>query len=166
MDSSIRVFFATADLPLCSSRDRRVEKFRKTGKQPLIFTKRQHHKRLNVFGWVNPIAGSHGMVRQEKGNTNGFLTMLKTILVRYQRVLIDLWVDQARWHKGKRITEFLSYHSQLVISYIPKYHPELNPQEMLWRTCDTRKQRIPIMRHLKNWCSRFLGAPKLGSPRR
>ena len=74
------------------------------------------------------------MVRQEKGNTDGFLAMLKNILLRYQRVLIELWVDQARWHKGKRVTEFLSYHSRLIINYIPKYHPELNPQEMLWRT--------------------------------
>jgi transposase len=106
----------------------------KKGKQPLILTKSQHHKRLNVFGWVNPIAGTHGMVRQEKGNTDGFLAMLKGILLRYQRVVIDLWVDQARWHKGKRIAEFLSYHRRLAIKYIPKYHPELNPQEMLWRT--------------------------------
>jgi len=74
------------------------------------------------------------MVRQEKGNTDGFIGMLKNILLRYQRVMINLWVDQARWHKGKRITEFLSHHSRLVINYIPKYHPELNPQEMLWRT--------------------------------
>ena len=74
------------------------------------------------------------MLRQEKGNTDGFIAMLKNILRRYQRVLIELWVDQARWHKGKRIMEFLSYHNRLVINYIPKYHPELNPQEMLWRT--------------------------------
>ena len=74
------------------------------------------------------------MVRQEKGNTDGFIAMLKNILLRYQRVLIDLWVDQARWHKGRRITEFLSCYRRLAINYIPKYHPELNPQEMLWRT--------------------------------
>jgi len=74
------------------------------------------------------------MLRQAKGNTDGFLAMLKHILARYQRVLIELWVDQARWHKGKRVTEFLSYHRRLLIKYIPKYHPELNPQEELWRT--------------------------------
>ena len=74
------------------------------------------------------------MVRQEKGNTDGFIAMLKNILLRYKGMLIELWVDQARWHKGKRITEFLFHHRRLVISYIPKYHPELNPQEKLWRT--------------------------------
>ena len=74
------------------------------------------------------------MLRREKGNTDGFLAMLGTILQRYKRVMIDLWVDQARWHKGKRVMEFISRHSRLVINYIPKYHPELNPQEILWRT--------------------------------
>ena len=104
------------------------------GTQPYVLTKSQHHKRLNVFGWVDPISGKHGMMRQEKGNTDGFLIMLKTILCRYRRIIIDLWVDQARWHKGKRIVEFLCYHRRLRINYIPKYHPELNLQEILWRT--------------------------------
>ena len=80
----------------------------KKGKQPVVLTKSQHHKRLNVFGWVDPIGGKHGMVSQEKGNTDGFLAMLKTILSRYKDVIIDLFVDQARWHKGKRILEFVS----------------------------------------------------------
>ena len=106
----------------------------KKGKQPYVLTKSQHHKRLNVFGWVDPIVGKHGMVRQEKGNTNGFLIMLKKILCRYKGIIIDLWVDQARWHKGKRVVEFLCHHSRLKINYIPKYHPDLNLQEILWRT--------------------------------
>jgi len=106
----------------------------KKGTQPYVLTKSQHHKRLNVFGWVDPIGGRHGMVRQEKGNTDGFLIMLKKILCRYKGSIIDLWVDQARWHKGKRVVEFLCHHSRLKINYIPKYHPELNQQEILWRT--------------------------------
>jgi transposase len=89
---------------------------------------------VNVFGWVNPVAGQHGMIRQPKGNTDGFLSMLKTILCRYRRALIDLWVDQARWHKGLKVERFLGKNLRLMIHYIPKYHPQLNPQEILWRT--------------------------------
>lgn len=74
------------------------------------------------------------MIKQPKGNTDGFLTMLKTILTRYGQVVIEIWVDHARWHKGKRIVEFLSIHKRLRIEYIPKYHPELNFQERLWHT--------------------------------
>jgi transposase len=106
----------------------------KKGVQPFVWTRSQHHKRLNVFGWVDPIQGKHGMLRQAKGNTDGFLAMLRHILSRYINVLIELWVDQAKWHKGDRVTEFLCTHRRLSIHYIPKYHPELNPQEKLWRT--------------------------------
>lgn len=100
----------------------------------MVWTRSQHHKRVNVFGWVNPVAGKHGMIRQPKGNTDGFLSMLKTILCRYRRALIDLWVDQARWHKGLKVERFLRKNLRLMIHYIPKYHPQLNPQEILWRT--------------------------------
>jgi len=106
----------------------------KKGKQPFVLTKSQHHKRLNIFGWVDPIGGKHGMLSREKGNTDGFIAMLRNILYRYKGIIIDLWVDQARRHKGKRVTEFIFHHSRLVINYIPKYHPELNFQEILWRT--------------------------------
>ena len=82
-------------------------------------------------GWTQK--GKHGMVKQPKGNTDGFLAMLTTILKRYKQVVIELWVDNARWHKSKRIIEFLSIHKRLKIEYIPKYHPELNFQERLWR---------------------------------
>ncbi len=74
------------------------------------------------------------MVRQGKGNTEGFLGMLKVILNRYRESLIELFVDHARWHKGNRVGEFLAQHRRVAINYIPKYHPELNSQEILWRT--------------------------------
>ena len=100
----------------------------------MVWTRSQHHKRVNVFGWVNPVTGNHGMTRQPKGNTEGFLAMLRMVLCRYKKKFIDLWVDQARWHKGAKIHGFLYRHFRLTIHYIPKYHPQLNPQETLWRT--------------------------------
>ena len=44
----------------------------KKGRQPYVPTKSEHRKRLNVFGWVDPLEGRHGMIRQGKGNTEGF----------------------------------------------------------------------------------------------
>lgn len=105
----------------------------KKGKQPYVLTRSQHRQRLNIFGWVDPLRGTHGMIRQEKGNTDGFLGMLREILRRY-KTRIDLWVDHAIWHKGPRVWDFLLHHTRLTIQYIPSYHPELNLQEALWRT--------------------------------
>jgi transposase len=106
----------------------------KKGSKPYVMTKSQHHKRLNVFGWVDPVGGKHGMLQQERGNTDGFLALLTHIIYRFKKVVIELWVDQARWHKGERVEKFLLHHKRLVINYIPTYHPELNFQERLWRT--------------------------------
>ena len=61
--------------------------------------------------------------------------MLKTPgdLSRFKETIIDILVDNARWHKGKKVDDFLHEHKELRINYIPKYHPELNKQEVLWR---------------------------------
>ncbi|GFP25196.1 hypothetical protein HKBW3S25_00654 [Candidatus Hakubella thermalkaliphila] len=106
----------------------------KKGTQPYVPTRSQHQKRLNVFGWVDPVNGFHGMMKAEKGDTTGFLKMLMRIIIRFKGKIIDLWVDNARWHKGERVRKFLLKNRNLHIHYLPPYHPELNYQESLWRT--------------------------------
>jgi transposase len=106
----------------------------KRGSKPYVFTRSQHHKRLNLFGWVEPVHGLHGMMKALKGDTAGFIRLLKRILCRFTAKTIDLWVDNAKWHKGPRVREFLMRHRRLCIHYLPPYHPELNYQELLWRT--------------------------------
>ena len=87
-----------------------------------------------MFGWVEPVTGLHGMMKWIKGNTDGFLKLLSQIVYKFKRKVIDLWVDRAKWHKGGRIEKFIAKHPQLHIHYLPAYHPELNYQEVLWRT--------------------------------
>ena len=105
----------------------------KKGEQPLVPTKSQHQKRLNVAGWVDPLSGNHGIIQNEKGDTDGFINTLRHVLYRFKDTIIDIWVDNARWHKGKRIDDFLVEHQELCIFYLPQYHPELNKQESVWR---------------------------------
>lgn len=106
----------------------------KKGRQPYVYTRSQRQKRLNVFGWVDPVNGLHGMLKWAKGNTDGFLNLLKHIVNRFKGKIVDIWVDKAKWHRGMRVQEFLTNYRQLHIHYLPPYHPELNCQEILWRT--------------------------------
>jgi hypothetical protein len=106
----------------------------KKGTQPYVATRSQHQKRVNVFGWVDPVNGFHGLRQSVKGDTLGFLKCLGRILSRYKGKAIDLWVDNAKWHKGEKVYSFLIEHSQLLLHYLPPYHPELNFQELLWKT--------------------------------
>lgn len=105
----------------------------KRGMQPYVYTRSQHQKRLNIFGWVDPIQGLHGIMKWIQGNTDGFLQMLRKIVYRFKNKNIDLWVDNAKWHNGSRVADFLRVHRSLKIHYIPAFHPELNVQERLWR---------------------------------
>lgn len=99
-----------------------------------MLTSSQHQKRLNVFGWVDPVSGRHGMMKAKRGNRTAFLSFLKMLLSSVSGKRIELWVDNARWHKGTAISIFCSQHKRLTIKYLPKYHPELNYQERLWKT--------------------------------
>jgi DDE superfamily endonuclease len=105
----------------------------KRGTKTYIRTKSQHHKRLNLFGWVDPLNGWHGMMKWVRGNTDGFLKMLARIVCQFKGRTIDLWADNASWHKGPRVERFLLEHRTLKLHYLPPYHPELNYQERLWR---------------------------------
>lgn len=107
---------------------------RGTTHKPVVLTRSQHQQRLNVFGWVDPVHGRHGMIQCAQGNTDGFLRLLVHIVRVWKSHTIDLWVDRARWHKGSRVWTFCAEHRQLHLNYIPAYHPELNLQEILWRT--------------------------------
>ena len=108
--------------------------FKKGREQPVVYTSSQHRKRINVTGWVDPVNGLHGIIKHEKGNTDSFAKFLNHIAQRFKDKIIDLWIDCPRWHKGERVRMVCKTHKHVIIHYLPPYHPELNYQEVLWRT--------------------------------
>jgi transposase len=104
----------------------------KRGSQPTVPTTSQHCKRLNLFGWVEPLKGWHGLFRWPKGNTDGFLAFLKYLCYRVRKTKVYLYIDGAPWHKGLRVQKFLTAHRNIDVEHLPPYHPELNVQERVW----------------------------------
>ncbi|MBF8253774.1 MAG: IS630 family transposase [Deltaproteobacteria bacterium] len=104
----------------------------KRGSRPTVPTTSQHRKRLNLFGWVEPLKGWHALFRWPKGNTDGFLAFLSYLYQRVHKTKVYLYVDGASWHKGERVQKFLSAHRNIDMEYLPPYHPELNVQEHVW----------------------------------
>lgn len=104
------------------------------GQRPGVRTRRQRSGRLHLFGWVNPLTGEHGVRKAAQGNTAAFLAQWHQLGERFQGKIVDLWVDPASWHKGPRVREFLAPHQRwFPLHYPPPDHPELNPQERIWR---------------------------------
>ena len=96
-------------------------------------TASNHQRRLNVFGWVAPLEGRHGLMRAPRGNTQGFLALLGCLRRRWPGKVLHLFVDRARWHRGPQVEKYLAAHRQIHLQYLPPYQPGLNPQERIWR---------------------------------
>jgi len=62
----------------------------KKGTQPYVYTCSQHQHRLNIFGWVDPVNGRHGIMQWIRGNTIGFMKVLTQIVHRFSGKIIDL----------------------------------------------------------------------------
>jgi transposase len=103
------------------------------GERVRVATRSEHRKRLNVFGWVAPVQGWHGMMRAAKGNAEAFVQLLRMLRRRLAGKVIHLYVDGAPWHKGTQVRQYLSSHPDIQLDYLPPYHPALNPQERIWR---------------------------------
>ena len=105
----------------------------KSGRRLKVPTTSDHHKRLNLFGWVAPLLGRAGLTRTPSGNREGFLTCLQSLCRRLRGYTIWMYVDGAGWHKGEQIELFLQTHARIHLTYLPRYQPGLNPQERIWR---------------------------------
>ena len=100
----------------------------------MVRTRSQRAGRLDLFGWVNPLTGAHGVLKAPQGNPAACLAQLQQLVERFRGKIVDLWVAKASWHKGPRGREFLApHHRWFHLPYHPPDHPERHPQERIWR---------------------------------
>jgi len=66
-------------------------------------------------------------------NQEEFIKHLKQIMRKYFNKNISLYLDNAGWHKGKKVNEFLKTNSNIKIFFLPSYSPMLNPVERFWK---------------------------------
>ena len=59
--------------------------------------------------------------------------ILKKIRKIYPKQKIVLLWDNAGWHRGSIVMEFIKQDRMIEIIHFPKYAPEENPQEHVWK---------------------------------
>lgn len=106
-----------------------VRGWARKGSRP-IAQQNYQHKYTNVFGARTKRTFVFSFTK--KKTQRQFIAFLKKLLKRWGKVC--LFVDNAPWHRGKRVDEFLTAHRKTFrIVYFPKYSPELNPVEPCWK---------------------------------
>lgn len=100
------------------------------------------NSKVAAFGAVNPNTGQHRahVPQVSKGGKNSaqFILFAAGLLVRARRTgkRIRLVLDQGPIHKSKKTTAFLNHsevHKHIEIFWLPKYAPNLNDQERVWK---------------------------------
>lgn len=99
------------------------------GSRPIV-TMNYQYKSVNVFGARSKRA--FVFFFSKKKNQKTFVKFLRALCKQWGRVC--LFVDNAPWHKGKIVDEFINAHKKTFkLFYFPKYCPELNPVEPCWK---------------------------------
>lgn len=69
----------------------------------------------------------------ERYDAPAFIQFLKTILKRYPTGKIIMVLDNGKIHHAAQVQLFLEKHTRLQFVFLPKYSPELNLVEGLWK---------------------------------
>ena len=104
------------------------------GQQPVVKTsgKRRAYK---VFGLIEFFSGQFFYMGQtDKFNAVTYQAFLKKVLRKLKGRPIILIQDGARYHTSAAMQEFFAQQAERITVYdLPKYSPNFNPIEYLWR---------------------------------
>lgn len=90
-------------------------------------------KNRSVYGFLNIRTGKEHAFKTEKQNMHITTGILKKIRKIYPKRKIFLLWDGAGWHRGSAVQEFIKKDANIEILHFPKYSPDENPQEHVWK---------------------------------
>lgn len=87
----------------------------------------------SIYGFLNIKTGKEHAFKTEWQNMVITAEVLKKIRTIYSDKKILLLWDGPGWHKGSAVQEFIKQDGRIDVIHFPKYSPEENPQEHVWK---------------------------------
>lgn len=88
----------------------------------------QVFKSTYLFGAFSPITGDKFLLEHPNCNAHSFELFLTELAKENPQELKVLVIDNAAFHKAKKIT----IPENIILIFQPPYSPELNPAEQIW----------------------------------
>ena len=129
------------------------------GEYPPVIETTGTRKNKSFYGFLNLKTGKEHTFITEYQNmyiTRDQLTKLREIYPTQYIVLI--W-DNAGWHRGLQVTEWIKRDENSESIYFPAYSPDLNPQEHVWkagRKAITHNEHIVDIKETGNQFKKYL----------
>ncbi len=111
--------------------------------------------KTNFYGTLNLRTGDDLVLRADKLNSVTTAFYLNCVLETYPNVpILFLW-DRAPWHQGAAVAQVLAANPRLEIIQYPVAHPELNPQEHVWKAARGRVSHNHTQIQLESLADQF-----------
>lgn len=91
------------------------------------------HQGAKLFGVLNYETGEILYRDGERYDAPAFIQFLDTVLKAYPTGKIVMILDNGKIHHATQVQRYLHQHSRLDFVFLPKYSPELNLVEGLWK---------------------------------
>jgi transposase len=102
--------------------------------QKLAIEQTSGRERINIHGAIDLESGQTRMIEVETIDAISTIRLLESLEALYPlMVCIHVFLDNARYHHAKLVTEWLSRPGcRIELHFLPTYCPHLNPIERLW----------------------------------
>lgn len=108
------------------------------------------------YATLNLRTGEQQAIMTDKMNQRTSVTFLEYLSTLYPHHRILLICDNASWHKGLPIAQFLDAHPRFELFFLPVACPELNPQEHIWASVRSTLERLYPFRSFAHLALTFL----------
>ena len=117
------------------------------GEYPPVVETTGTRKNVSFYGFLNLKTGQEHTFTTEHQN----MYITKDQLIKMRQIypsqhFVILW-DNAGWHRGSQVTEWIKRDGNTAVIYFPPYSPKLNPQEHVWKA---GRQEVTHNQHITN----------------
>ena len=91
-------------------------------------------KARSVYGFLNIKTGAEHAFKTDWQNMFITVGVLKKLRKKYPQEKLLIFWDGAGWHRGSEVKKFIEKDNHIEIIYFPRYSPEENPQEHVWKS--------------------------------
>ncbi len=103
------------------------------GEFPKIICSTGGRKRRNLYGFLNLKTGVEHAFKTDFQTMYVTKEILEKVRAIYPQQKIVLFWDNAGWHKGSVVQEYIKQDGNIIQIPFPTYAPEENPQEHVWK---------------------------------
>lgn len=115
------------------------------GEYPPVIETTGTRKNVSFYGFLNLKTGKQHTCITEYQNMYITREQLSKLREIYPHQHLVIFWDNAGWHKGSQVQEWITQDANTEIISFPPYSPDLNPQEHVWkagRTAVTHNRQI------------------------